>query len=520
MVGAQTVMSAPASHRTEQDHQKQGSGKQTSNQPWLAIDLGATSGRALLGRLNGGKLVIEEIHRFPHGPVPVGGTLYWDALYLWSGILSAMRTCARRGIDRLAGIGVTTWGIDFCLLDAEGRMLENPVCYRDARTEGMEALIARAVPEREFFQTTGMRISRLGSLPQLLSLARDRSEILGRARTLLFMPDLFRSFLCGERSTEPTIAGSSLLTDARRRSWSDLILSAFRLDPGLLARLGPAGEVVGGLSSWLAPETGIRSAPVIAVAGHDTLSAASAAPRAGPRTLFLSTGTWSVLGLLLDEPVTTDASFEQGFLNELGVEGIAFVKNLMGFFLLEELRARWGDPPHEELSVAAKAAPPFAGILDLEDPAFFAPEDPERVVAEYLARTGQARSLSRGELVRAQLEGLALLYRRTIEELRQATGMRPDGISMVGGGCRNELFCQLVADATCLPVAAGPAEATAVGNLGLQCVATGELAAAKEVRELAARSFPPASYQPTVQTGWDAAYERFQDIVRRRTQHH
>ena len=268
-------------------------------------------------------------------------------------------------------------------------------------------------------------------------------------------------------------------------------------------------------------ETGIASAPVIAVAGHDTLSAVAAAPLAGPRTVFLSTGTWSVLGLAVAEPLTTDAAFENGFLNELAVEGIALVKNLMGFYLLEDLRVRWGNPPYADLVSAAESARPFRAVLDMEDPAFFAPENPEAAVAAYLQRTGQAAAvgssgLTRGELVRGQLEGLALLYRRTLDELRAAAGVDPDGICLVGGGCRNRVFCQLVADVTGLPVAAGPVEATAVGNLGLQMVATGALGGPADVRTLAARSFPQERYEPRPAAAADEAYARYRQIVRKR----
>ena len=491
------------------------------NRAWLGIDVGATSGRAVLGRLERDRLVLEEVHRFPHGPVPLGGTLWWDVLHLWSGVLESLRACARHGVGRLGGVGVTTWGIDFGLLSAEGRLLENPVCYRDARTEGMDAAIRERFDDRRFYAHTGMAISRMGTLPQLLGLRRQAGNALERAGLLLQMPDLLRFFLGGERATEPTIAGSTLMSDVRRRTWSREVLEAFGLSAGILPRIGRCPEAGGRLPEALCAETGIGSAPVIAVAGHDTLSAVAAAPLGGPRTVFLSTGTWSVLGLVVPEPVTTDAAFENGFLNELAVEGIALVKNLMGFYLLEDLRARWGNPPYADLVTAAGSAWPFRAVLDMEDPAFFAPEDPEAAVAEYLARTGQARTvgpagLTRGELVRAQLEGLALLYRRTLEELRAAAGVDPDGICLVGGGCRNRVFCQLVADATGLPVAAGPVEATTVGNLGLQMAATGALSGPADVRALAVRSFPPQRFEPRPGGAWDEAYARYLKIVQAR----
>lgn len=487
---------------------------------WLAIDLGASSGRAVLGRLEHDRLALEEINRFPHGPVPLGGTLWWDVLRLWSGVLESLRACARGGIERLAGIGATTWGIDFGLLGPGGRLIENPVCYRDARTEGMDAAIREKFDDVGFYRRTGMAISRMGTLPQLLGLRRQHPEVLERASSLLQMPDLVRYYLGGERSTEPTIAGSTLMTDVRRRDWSREVLAAFGLPAGILPEVGRCPETCGRLRPDLYAETGVRSAAVVAVAGHDTLSAFAAAPLAGPRTIFLSTGTWSVLGLAAPEPITTEAAIASGFLNELAVEGIAFVKNLMGFYLLEDLRARWGGPSYEELVAAAEAARPFRAILDMEDPGFFAPEDPEAAVAAFLRRTGQAAAaggLSRGELVRGQLEGLALLYRRTVEELAAATGAKPDGISLVGGGCRNRLFCRLVADATGLPVAAGPVEATAVGNLGLQMAATGALGGPGDVRELAARSFPPQRHEPRPAPGWDEAYARYLGIVNERT---
>ncbi len=492
------------------------------NPAWLGIDLGASSGRAVLGRLDNDRLLLEEVHRFPHGPVPLGGTLWWDVLHLWSGILDSLRACARGGVDKLSGIGITTWGIDFGLLSADGRLIENPVCYRDHRTEGMDAAIRERFDDRTFYQRTGMAVSRMGTLPQLLGLRRQPGDVLKRAGSLLQMPDLLRFFLGGERSTEPTIAGSTLMTDVHRRTWSREVLDAFGLPAGILPRIGRCAEASSCLPQSLCVETGIRSAPVVTVAGHDTLSAVAAAPLAGPRTIFLSTGTWSVLGLAVTEPVTAETAFSSGFVNELAVEGIAFVKNLMGFYLLEDLRARWGSSAYADLVAAAEAARPFRAILDMEDPAFFAPEDPEAAVAAYLHRTGQALAdgcgtLSRGELVRSQLEGLALLYRRTVEELVSATGIMPDGICLVGGGCRNRLFCRLVADTTGLPVAAGPVEATAVGNLGLQMMATGALGGPADVRALAARSFQQDRYEPGHGPAWDEAFARYLAIVRKRT---
>jgi sugar (pentulose or hexulose) kinase len=488
------------------------------SEPWLGIDIGATSGRGVLGRLERERLVLEEIHRFPHGPVLLGGTLWWDVLHLWSGVLESFRACARHGAGRLAGVGVTTWGIDFGLLSAEGRLLENPVCYRDARTVGMDAVIRERFDDRRFYGITGMTLSRIGTLPQLLSLRRQPGNVLDRTQIMLQMPDLFRFFLGGDRRTEPTIAGSTLMTDVRRSSWSREVLEAFGLPGALLPSIGRCAEVDGRLSEDVRAETAAGAVPVIAVAGHDTLSAVAAAPLAGPRTVFLSTGTWSVLGLAVAEPVTTDAAIENGFVNELAVEGIALVKNLMGFYLLEDLRVRWGNPPYADLVSAAESARPFRAVLDLEDPAFFAPENAEAAVTAYLERTGQAAAvgpsgLTRGEMVRGQLEGLALLYRRTLDELRAATGVDPDGICLVGGGCRNRVFCQLVADATGLPVAAGPVEATAVGNLGLQMVATGALGSPADVRALAARSFPQDRYEPHPGVAWDEAYARYRRIV-------
>jgi rhamnulokinase len=489
---------------------------------WLGIDLGASSGRAVLGRLEHDRLLLEEIHRFPHGPVPLGGTLWWDVLHLWSGVLESLRACARRGADRLSGIGVTTWGIDFGLVSADGRLIENPVCYRDARTEDMDAAIRKRYGDRQFYQITGMAISRMGTLPQLLGLRRQPGDALGRACSLLQMPDLLRFFLGGERSTEPTIAGSSLMTDVRSRDWCRELLDAFGVPAGILPPVRRCAEATGRLPQSVCAETGVRPAAVVTVAGHDTLSALAAAPLAGPRTIFLSAGTWSVLGIATADPITTDAAFTSGFLNELAVDGIAFVKNLMGFYLLEDLRTRWGASAYEDLVVAAEAARPFTAILDMEDPAFFAPEDPEAAVADHLRRTGQAPagesgSLSLGELVRSQLEGLALLYRRTVEELVAGTGTSPDAVCLVGGGCRNRLFCQLVADATGLPVAAGPVEATAVGNIGLQMAATGALSGPADVRGLAARSFPQEHYDPHPDPRWTEAYTRYLGIVRRRT---
>lgn len=475
---------------------------------YLAIDLGASSGRALLGTVARGRLDLREIHRFANAPVAMRGTLYWDVPRLWQETCEALNRCAQAGVPKLDGIGIDTWGVDFGLLGPDGRLNGNPFCHRDAVTDGAVEAITAALPPSRLFSLTGMAASRVSTLAQLVGLSREAGGTrLREAGTLLMMPGLFRFLLCGHGAVERTAAGSSALTNVRTGRWSRSVLETLDLPRQLLPPIVPTGTVVGTLGPDLASRVGVDPAPVIAVAGHDTLSAAVAAPYAGEDTVFLSCGTWSILGVLRSRPMTTPEALYSGFINELAPVGVLLAKNLTGLHLFESLRramARRGRAlSYADMTREAAAAPALVRWLDVGAPEFFVADDPMKSVREHLERTGQKQLRGWPAVARAILEGLAWSYRGAARELAHLTGDAYTRISMVGGGTRNRLLCQMTADATGLEVLAGPPEATAAGNVGLQAVATGALEDIDDIGDLVRESLPIRRYLPRSADAWE-----------------
>ncbi|MDD5708058.1 MAG: FGGY family carbohydrate kinase [Kiritimatiellae bacterium] len=478
---------------------------------YLAMDLGASSGRGVLGTLAGGCLRLTELHRFANGPVGMGGTLYWDLPRLWGETLQALRACAGRGGAVLDGIGIDSWGVDFGLIGRDGRLNGNPLCYRDAIAEGAVGTIERTFAPARFFKLTGMALSRVSTLSQLVGLSRAAGGArLREADVMLMMPDLFRYLLCGHKAVDRTLAGSTHLTNVRTGKWSRPILKALKLPSRILPPIVRPGTAVGKVEAATAVLAGINQAPVIAVAGHDTLSAAAAAPYADDdRTVFLSTGTWSVAGVLRAAPETGENARSRGFVNELAVDGVLLARNMIGLYLFENLKRalarRDASVSYADMIVAAAAAKPFACFLDVGAPEFFVTEDPMRAAGAYLARTGRKPLRAWPALARAILEGLAWSYRQAVDDLRAITGRAFTRINMVGGGTNNALLCRMTADATGLEVLAGPAEATAAGNIGLQALATGRLRSPAAIRMLVRDSFRVTRYKPGRTASWDRA---------------
>jgi len=488
---------------------------------YLAFDLGASNGRAVLGTLDRGHLSLKEIGRFPHNPVLFGKTLHWDFFHLWSRMIETLHACAKSG-EHLSSVGVDTWGIDFAILARDGSLLVPPVCYRDERTTGMESFIAGQIPLDQFFRLCGQVPTRIMTLSQLLAFRRDAGpDILSCAGRCLLMPDLFRYLLCGKMAAETTIAGTTQLFDIRTLRWSTTVINRFNLPRRLFPPLVQAGVFTGTLKPDLASTTGLGPVPVAAVAGHDTASAAAAAPYAEKTDLFLSSGTWSVLGVMRKQPLLTEEARTAGFVNEPGFGTILFVKNLTGLYLVENLKRAWAkkgpDISYAEMAALAAAAKPFRFFVNMDAPVFFTANDPEAAVKTFLQTTGQRGTPTKGELVRTLLESLAFSYRRTILDLERLTGGSFKRISLVGGGVNNNLLCGMTADATGLTVMAGPAEATAVGNLCIQAVADGRLDGPADVRKTVAASFRPAVHQPRETAVWMRRFATYQNIIERTT---
>jgi rhamnulokinase len=498
---------------------------------YLALDLGAESGRGLLGRFDGERLSLDEVHRFPNGPVKMLDTLHWDLPRLWDEMKAALRKAAVLAGARLDGVGVDTWGVDFGLVGRGDTLLGNPVHYRDARTEGMIDEAVKLVPRERIYEVTGLQFLPFNTVYQLLAMRRANSPLLDAAETLLMMPDLFGWLLTGRRAGERTDCSTTQLLDPRTGSWSDELCEALGLPRAILPELIDPGTVLGPLRPSVAEEVGLGvsgdgALTVIAPATHDTASAVAAVPartsvtdpNAPPDWCYLSSGTWSLLGVEVPRPVITSESRRWNFTNEGGVAGTTrLLKNIMGLWLVQECRRTWArggrEWSYEELVAEASASPAFAALVDPDDPSFLHPGDMPARLAAACKKSGQPAPADVGGFVRCAMESLALKYRWAVERLEQMLGTTIRTIHVVGGGSRNALLCQFTADACARPVHAGPVEATAAGNVLLQMMARDKLATLADARAVVARSFPVTVYDPQNTAAWEDAAGRFAGLV-------
>jgi rhamnulokinase len=486
---------------------------------FLAVDIGASSGRVMLGRWDGERFALAELHRFPNGPVEAGGHIHWDAGQLWQEIQAGIRAYAAQHDAPLAGIGIDTWAVDYGLLDAEGRLLGNPFHYRDRRTEGVPALVDAVIPPAELYALTGIQRLPLNTLYQLAAAARAGDPQLAAAETLLLMPDLFHYWLTGRKVAEYTNATTTMALDARERRWATDLLDRLGVPTHVLPPLVEPGTVLGPVLPELGEALGLRSeVPVIAVGTHDTASAVAAVPGLDERSAYISSGTWSLVGVELPAPVLSEEARRRNFTNEGGVGGtIRFLKNVGGLWLLQECQRRWREEGHTyswpELVALAEAAPPLRSLVDPDAPEFLAVGDMPATICAYCRRTRQPEPEGVGAIVRCCLESLALKYRWVVEALEGLTGRRIATVRVVGGGSQNALLCQLTADACRRPVIAGPAEGTALGNLIVQALTTGRLPDLAAGRRAAAASVQQTTYTPRESGDWDAALVGFEALV-------
>jgi len=476
----------------------------------LAFDLGAESGRAMLGRFDGQWLSLEQVHRFRNGPVRVFDSLYWNALGLFEHMKQGLAAGGRAAAGPLASIGIDTWGVDYALLGEDGALLENPHHYRDPRTNGVMEKLFAVVPRQEVFEATGIQFMQLNTLYQLYATRLARPRLLQQARTLLMMPDLFHYWFTGRVASEYSIATTTQFYDPRAGGWARGLLGRLGIPDAILPPIVPPGTVLGPLLEPVASEAGVTPMPVVTPASHDTGSAVAAVPAQGQDWAFCSSGTWSLVGAEIQQPIITPETLAANFTNEGGVWGaLRLLKNISGMWLLEECRREWARQgaglSYDELCGAALAARPFAAILDPDDLSFLSPGAMPAKIAAFFRRTGQPVLESPGDMARAIFESLALAYRSVLRKLEGILGRQIRTLHIVGGGSRNAVLCQFTADATGLEVVAGPEEATAVGNLLLQLMALGHLRTPAEARELVRRSFEPRRYQPGPRQRWDEA---------------
>ncbi len=460
-----------------------------------AVDLGASSGRVMAGTAGPSVLTVEEVRRFANGGIQAGPVLYWDVLGLYRETLAGIREAGP-----VAGVGIDAWAVDYGLLDERGALLGNPVHYRDSRTEGVPAAVASKVSDRELYDVTGLQQLPFNTLYQLVS----EGDRLDAARTMLLIPDLLNYWLTGSIGAERTNASTTQLYDVRARTWAASLASQVGIPPRLLPPLRDPGTVVG-----TAPE--LSGLPVVAVGSHDTASAVVAVPASpGTNFAYISSGTWSLAGLELDSPELSDAALAANFTNEGGVDGtIRFLRNVMGLWVLSETLRTWSASDLPGLLAAAASSPGLAAVVDIDAPEFLPPGDMPARLSAACAATGQRPPSSRAEVVRCILDSLALAYRRTLRTAASVTGRGFDVVHVVGGGARNELLCQLTADACGVPVLAGPVEAAALGNVLVQARALGEdLPDLAAMRALVRETQEVRRYEPSGTGDWAAAEAR------------
>jgi rhamnulokinase len=479
---------------------------------YLAVDLGAESGRVVLGRFDGRRVSLEEIHRFPNLPVRLPDGLHWDVLRILHEIKEGLAKAV--GGEEIEGVGVDSWGVDFGLLDRDGALVSNPYHHRDSRTEGMVDEALRLASRKEIYGTTGIQFLPINTLYQLL--AMRGSPLLEAAETLLLIPDLINYWLTGEKACEYTNATTTQLLDLQTGGWSQDLLKKLDLPSGLFAPTVSPGTELGPVLPEVAEEIGAEP-PVFAVASHDTASAVVAVPAKADDFAYISSGTWSLVGVETRSPVVTQEAMGANFTNEGGFAGSTrFLKNVMGLWLLQECRRQWAREGHEysyeELARIAEGAP-SGPLVDPDHPAFLTPGDMTARIRSFCEETGQAPPERPAEFARCVFESLALKYGHAIEQAQNLTGQGIGTVNVVGGGAQNALLCQLTADAAQLPVVAGPVEATAMGNVMVQAFARDRVGSLEEIRSVVRNSFEATTYEPGGAEEWSGLRERFGRLI-------
>ncbi len=485
---------------------------------YLAVDLGAESGRTMIGALDDGQLVLTETHRFSNSPVRLPDGLHWDVLHLWEQIKAGIARSAEQYQGQIHGIGLDTWGVDFALLDKNGALLSNPFHYRDARTDGMLEQAFKRMPRVDIYANTGIQFMQINTLYQLLAMALQDSPLLQVAQSFVTIPDLFNYWLSGEITNEFTNATTTQCFDPRNRKWAAGLLNRFAIPTHIFKPVVEPGTRIGSLRPQVAEETGMGSVGIVAPACHDTGSAVVSVPAEGRSFAWISSGTWSVLGAEVPEPILNSKALQNNFTNEGGVAGTwRLSKNVMGLWLAQECRRTWRqqdrDLTYDDLTRLASEAKPFLAVIDPDRPDFLHPGDMPACIRDYCAKTNQAVPETQGEIVRVALESIALKYRWVLERLEELLGKRLEPLHILGGGTKNRLLNQFTADASGRVVVAGPVEATAIGNVLMQAIGLGQIGSLGEARAVVRSSFVPETYQPAGQTGWNDAYGKLLELL-------
>lgn len=485
----------------------------------LAIDLGASSGRGIVGSFDGDKLYLRENHRFPNEPVLINGAFRWDIMRIFHEIKLAMGKCATSDDRDIASMGIDTWGVDYGFIDKNGQLMDNPYNYRDLRTAGMMDKAFETVSASEMYKTTGIQFASFNSIFQMLATKYSADPWqFEKADKMLFIPDLLNYFLTGKAACEYTIASTSQMLDANKRDWAHDMIKKLGLPTHLLQNIVMPGNVLGDILPAINEEIGTLNAKIINVASHDTASAVVSVPATNKDFVYISSGTWSLMGCEYPDPVINADTEKYNFTNEGGFEGsIRLLKNIMGLWLEQESKRQWereGEKTtYDELSNMAMASEPLKCFIDPDSPEFTPPGNQPRRIAEFCRRTGQYVPQTKGEIIRCIFDSLAMKYRYVVEKIEEVRKSPVSSINIVGGGTKEEPLCRLCAAASGKPVWAGPVEATAIGNLLVQAIAMGEIKNLDQAREVVRRSFEIKCYEPEGTDAFDAAYDRFVSIL-------
>ena len=492
-------------------------------QSMIAFDLGAGSGRGMIGHFNGSRLEMEELHRFSNDPVELTGHTYWDILRLYREICQGLLKFSNQEEDGIASVGIDTWGVDFGLLDRSGQLMGNPYHYRDVRTDGIPEKAFQKVSKEEIYQRTGIAFQTFNTLYQLLSVRLSNPDLLEKASAMLFIPDLLSYFLTGEKKTEFTEATTSQLLAADSGYWDRQLLKKLDIPDHYLTDLDVPGTKRGKVKKEIASQLGIGEVPLIAVATHDTGSAVAAVPASEGSYAFLSSGTWSLMGVETGRPIINENTLKWNYTNEGCVGGkYRLLKNIMGLWIIQECKREWDrNGEHysfDDMVRMAESGAPFQSVIDPDAGLFYYAGDMPEKVQRYCRRTEQHVPQDKGEIIRCVYESLALKYRWSFERLQAILGKSLDALHIVGGGTRNRMLNQFTANALNKPVLCGPTEATAIGNLMVQAMALGEVRNQNEIRQVVKKSFPTENYLPEATDAWEEAYHKFSKLLQQESE--
>lgn len=472
-----------------------------NNKCFFAVDLGATSGRTIIGKIDEEKVVLEEMTRFPNNLIQTGGQFYWDIYALYNEVIRGLRECARRGIA-VQSIGIDTWGVDFVFVGSDGQILRNPRAYRDPHTfAAMDDYLATVCDKRKLYDITGIQLMNFNTIFQLYAQSKEAGSRLPQTDKILFMPDLLAYMLTGEMVCEYTDASTSGLINPRTRDFQRDLLERLGINPSLLLDITQPGTKVGVLKKELCEETGMEAVPVIAVAGHDTASAIAAVPASGENFAYLSSGTWSLMGIESKTPIIDEKSYEYNLTNEGGIEGTTrFLKNITGMWLLEQSRKTWEAEGREysyaQMEAMAREAIDFPSTINPDDPRFAAPKDMYAEIKAALQESGQRVPENDGEMISCIYHSLTKRYKEVIGMLQGFASFKIEKLHVIGGGSANKLMCQLTADTLGIPVIAGPMEGTAIGNIMLQAKVAGLVGDRWDMRRIIGNSIQTITYEP------------------------